>query len=85
MPLDRLEVIKTNIAARQDEVLMYDINIENYERMLARIDSEFGDDDDVGKAIKGEHKARLTELLRTERIERAKAQLALDVLLDQVP
>jgi len=83
--LTKMTVLEENLIHRKNEVLMYDINIENYQRMLVEIDNlDADDDDEVNDAIYREHRERLAHLLKTEKIERAKAYLALRVIESQV-
>jgi uncharacterized membrane protein len=76
----RDEIIATNIAMRHHSVMCYDLNIANYEMALAVINGQAElDADDVA------YKARLEELLASERRERKKEALMLQVLEAQVP
>jgi hypothetical protein len=71
----REEIIASNIAMRQHSVMCYDINITNYEMALAVLNAqEELDADDAA------YKARLEELLVSERRERKKEALILQVL-----
>jgi hypothetical protein len=74
----REEIIATNIAMREHSVMCYDINITNYEMALAVLNAQENlDADDL------EYKARLEELLASERRERKKEALILQVLAAQ--
>jgi uncharacterized membrane protein len=76
----RDEIIATNIAMRQHSVMCYDLNIANYEMALAVLNGQAElDADDVA------YKARLEELLASERRERKKEVLMLQVLEAQLP
>ena len=71
----REEIIAQNIEMRRHAVLCYDINITNYEMALATLNAQAElDADDVA------YKARLEELLASERRERKKEALMLQVL-----
>jgi hypothetical protein len=74
----REEIIAQNIAMREHSVMCYDINITNYEMALAVLNEQADlDADDL------EYKARLEELLASERRERKKEALILQVLTAQ--
>jgi hypothetical protein len=74
----REEIIAQNIAMREHSVMCYDINITNYEMALAVLNAQENlDADDL------EYKARLEELLASERRERKKEALILQVLTAQ--
>jgi hypothetical protein len=74
----REEIIAQNIAMREHSVMCYDINITNYEMALAVLNAQENlDADDL------EYKARLEELLASERRERKKEALILQVLAAQ--
>ncbi len=76
----RAEIIVQNATMRRNSVMMYDINITNYEMALAILNTQTElDADEV------EYKARLEELLASERRERKKEALILQVLEAQIP
>jgi uncharacterized membrane protein len=71
----REEIIAENTAMRQHAVMCYDINITNYEMALVVLNGQAElDADDVA------YKARLEELLASERREKKKEVLMLQVL-----
>jgi hypothetical protein len=76
----REEIIAQNAAARAHSVMMYDINITNYEMAIAQLDAT----PDLAPDMV-EYRARLTELLASERRERNKEALILSVLEVQLP
>jgi len=76
----REEIIAENAAARRHSVMCYDLNITNYEAALAILNAQPElDADDTA------YHARLTELLASERRERKKEALILQVLEAQLP
>jgi hypothetical protein len=79
MPFDRATALTENIDLRKQEVGIYEINIDAYERSLEVIDKEYAGDDDVSVAMRGEHRARLEAVLVTERRECEKAKLSLRI------
>lgn len=80
MPFDRKPILCANMDAREQEIGMYEINIDAYERSLAIIDGEYSDND----AMRLEHRARIEGLLKSERAECEKSKLSLRVLSDQL-
>lgn len=76
----KIDTINSAIAAREQEIAMYTLNITNYEASIVAIDAgEHDQDPDVVEAMV-DHRNRLVKLLKTEKIERAKSQLILDSL-----
>ena len=65
------EILKSALAARQQEVSEYQINIDNYRLAI----EEIGDDVDLQ-----EFKSQLCELLRTSLLEQKKAKIMLRVI-----
>jgi len=82
--ISKAEIIATNIDSRKDEVDQYSFNVENYERALARIDSDHPGDGEIAVMMREQHKPRLEKLLKDEKFQRAIAQLALDVMKEQI-
>lgn len=76
----RAEIIAQNAEARRHSVMMYDINITNYEMALAILDGQAELDADEAA-----YKTRLQELLASEKRERKKEALILQVLEAQLP
>ena len=76
----REEIIAQNAASRAHSVMMYDINITNYEMAIAQLDAT----PDLAPDMV-EYRARLLELLTSERRERNKEALILSVLEAQLP
>jgi len=69
------EILAEALKAREEEVLSYQINIDNYRRA---IEKSKGDEDLV------EFSARLEELLASSLIEQKKARIMLEVIKDQL-
>jgi len=76
----RAEIIAQNAVARRHSVMCYDINITNYEMALAKLDATPNLAPDMV-----EYRARIVELLGSERRERNKEALILSVLEAQMP
>lgn len=76
----RDEIIAENVISRRQSVMMYDINITNYEMAIAVLDAqETLDEDEI------QYRARMVELLASEQRERKKEALILQVLEAQLP
>lgn len=93
-------VIADNIVHREREVFSYDINITNYEALLASLPQEEWPEHLVQyKGLTADkipdeyddicnqlnYRDRIRGLLKTERAERDKSQRVLDVLVAQIP
>jgi hypothetical protein len=78
--LTRAEIIAQNATLRAHSVMCYDINITNYEMAIAQLDATPNLAPDMV-----EYRARLLELLASERRERNKEALILSVLEAQLP
>ena len=69
------ETLRQALTAREEEVLHYQINIDNYERAIVKAEQ---DPDLADFAI------RLEELLSSSRLEQKKAKIMLDVIREQL-
>jgi hypothetical protein len=76
----RDEILKSSLDARTQEVMHYQINIDNYRIALEEI-SNMSDDDRVMLAGFSD---QLRTLMASERLEQKKAQVMLTVLQKQV-
>jgi len=79
-PKTRKEILQTNLDARKQEVMHYQINIDNYTLALANIAAMAADERSelLGFAD------QLTGLLASERMEQKKAKVMLEVLRQQL-
>lgn len=73
--MTREETLKEALGAREEEVLMYQINIDNYERAIEKSK----DDPELGEFVE-----RLHELLVSSRLEQKKAKIMLEVIREQI-
>ena len=73
--MTREETLKEALGAREEEVLMYQINIDNYERAIEKSK----DDPELGEFVD-----RLHELLVSSRLEQKKAKIMLEVIREQI-
>jgi hypothetical protein len=79
-PQTREEILKCSLDARIQEVMHYQINIDNYRIALEEI-SKLGDDD---RAMLSGFADQLRTLMSSEKLEQKKAQIMLSVLKKQV-
>jgi hypothetical protein len=76
----REEILKSSLDARVQEVMHYQINIDNYCLALEEI-SKLSDDE---RAMLSGFSEQLRTLLTSERLEQKKAQIMLTVIRQQV-
>jgi hypothetical protein len=79
-PMSRQEILETARAARVQEVLHYQINIDNYTLALKEI-SELSPSE---RQELSTFSSQLTELLASEKLEQKKAKIMLSVIEKQV-
>ena len=79
-PPTREEILKSSLGARIQEVMHYQINIDNYCIALEEI-SKMSDDD---RAMLSGFADQLRTLMASEKLEQKKAQIMLTVLQKQV-
>jgi|TARA_B100000035_G_C20976924_1_gene543622 hypothetical protein len=77
--MNKLETLKSALVARNDEVEGYQVNIDNYERAIAKIDAEYADNPPIV-----DFRNKLEEMLGTNKIEQLKAIIIRDVVADQI-
>ena len=79
-PKTREEILQTNLDARKQEVMHYQINIDNYTLALANIAAMAADERSELLVFADQ----LTGLLASERMEQKKAKVMLEVLRQQL-
>lgn len=79
-PQTREEILKSSLDARIQEVMHYQINVDNYRIALEEI-SKMPDDE---RAMLSGFSDRLRTLMASETLEQKKAQVMLTVLQKQV-
>ena len=79
-PKTREEILQTNLDARKQEVMHYQINIDNYTLALANIAAMAADERSALLVFADQ----LTGLLASERMEQKKAKVMLEVLRQQL-
>ena len=80
VPKTREEILQTNFDARKQEVMHYQINIDNYTLALANIAAMSADERSELLVFADQ----LTGLLASERMEQKKARVMLEVLRQQL-
>ena len=79
-PKTREEILAINLEAREQEVMHYQINIDNYKLALDNIDAmSTADRHELSGFVD-----QLTNLLASERLEQKKAKVMLAVLKQQL-
>jgi uncharacterized transporter YbjL len=77
--MDRITVLKDAVKARNDEILGYQINIDNYERAIAKINKEHTDKPEILK-----FRDQLIDMLESHKTEQLKTAIIRDVIVDQL-
>lgn len=76
---EKLSVLTSSIEAREREVFMYQINIDNYRQALNIIEEKYCDRDDLLPFIQ-----QLHALLESSLLEQTKEKIMLEVLQRQL-
>lgn len=79
MDEEKITALRAAKEHREKEILYHDINIQNYELSIARIDSEYAYDDSLKP-----FRAQLVELLAASTLERKKERILLSVITQQL-
>ncbi len=77
--MDKLQTLKDAVEARDNEILGYQINIDNYERAIAKINEEYTDKPEILK-----FRDQLIDMLESHKIEQLKTIIIRDVIVDQL-
>jgi hypothetical protein len=77
--MNKLETLQSALIARQDEILAYQINIDNYARAIVKINAEH-----AGTPAMVEFRDRLADMLEGHKTEQLKAIIIRDVIADQL-
>lgn len=77
--MTREAILTEALAARNDEIFGYQINIDNYRLAIAKIKAEYPDDQDLA-VFRRELEERLAEECRQQR----RAMVIRDVIADQL-
>lgn len=77
--MDKTTVLKDAVKARNDEILGYQINIDNYERAIAKINKEHTDKPEILK-----FRDQFIDMLESHKTEQLKTAIIRDVIVDQL-
>jgi hypothetical protein len=77
--MKKLEMLQSAVEARNDEIMGYQINIDNYARAIDKINAEHAD-----KPAMIEFRDQLIDMLESHKTEQLKAAIIRDVIADQV-
>jgi hypothetical protein len=77
--MNKLETLQSALEARNDEILGYQINIDNYSRAIAKINEQYADNPAMI-----EFGDRLADMLESHKTEQLKAIIIRDVIADQL-
>jgi hypothetical protein len=77
--INKLQTLRAALEDRTKEVMDYQINIDNFTRAIAKIDSEYADDPSLVP-----FKENLINLLASNKAEQLKAIIIRDVIAEQV-
>jgi hypothetical protein len=77
--MNKLETLKPALEGRNEEIMSYQINIDNYVRAIDKINIEY-----TNNPAMIEFRDRLINMLETHKIEQLKAIIIRDVIADQI-
>jgi hypothetical protein len=77
--MNKLELLKEALKGRNDEIVNYQINIDNFERGIKKINDEYPDNEDLKK-----FKTNLIQLLDDNKRQQLRSIIIRDVIQDQV-
>jgi len=81
--MNKLEVLKTALTGREEEIAGYQLNIDNYVLAIKQIQEQNTTDSDVDVALR-QFAEQLQKLLSEHIIEKAKTKVLYDVIKAQV-
>jgi len=79
LEMDKIKALQSALSARNDEVEGYQIDIDNFERAIAKINTEH-----LENSAMVEFRDRLAEMLVSNKTEQLKAKIIRDVIADQL-
>lgn len=77
--MNKLQTLQSALEPRNDEILNYQINIDNYTRAIAKINDEHADNPAMVEFRDG-----LTDMVESHKTEQLKAIIIRDVIADQI-
>ena len=77
--MNKLQILQSSLEPRIDEILNYQINIDNYTRAIAKINAEHADNPAMVEFRDG-----LVDMVESHKTEQLKATIIHDVITDQI-
>ena len=77
--MNKLQILQASLEPRNDEILNYQINIDNYTRAIDKIDDQYADNPDLI-----EFRDKLTTEVKNHKTEQLKSIIIRDVITDQI-
>ena len=77
--MNKLQILQESLEPRNDEILNYQINIDNYTRAIDKINTQYADNPDLIK-----FRDKLTTEVKNHKTEQLKSIIIRDVIADQI-
>ena len=77
--MNKLQILQESLSGRHDEIMNYQINIDNFARAIAKIDADYTEEPHLV-----EFRENLVNLHDSNKIEQLKAIIIRDVIAEQV-
>ena len=77
--MNKLQTLQSALTPRNDEILSYQINIDNYTRAITKINAEHSDN-----LAMIEFRDRLADMVESHKTEQLKVIIIRDVIADQI-
>jgi hypothetical protein len=77
--MNKLETLQSALASRDDEIMGYQINIDNYVRAIDKINADYADNEAMI-----EFREKLLDMLDSNKTEQLKCIIIRDVIADQL-
>ena len=77
--MNKLQILQASLKPRNDEILNYQINIDNYTLAIDKIDAQYADNSDLI-----EFRDKLTTEVKNHKTEQLKSIIIRDVITDQI-
>lgn len=77
--MNKKEILQSALSQRNDEIFNYQINIDNYQRAIEKIQTEYKDNQKLDSFLNN-----LNDLLESSKLEQLKSIIIRDVIRDQL-
>lgn len=77
--MNKLQTLQSALASRNDEIIGYQINIDNYVRAIDKINAEYAENEAMI-----EFREKLIDMLDSNKTEQLKCIIIRDVIADQL-